>query len=144
MLSGAKRRRQRRRTVKNNNGSNQQKSNFTRAAHFFCTFLGRCFARLHRETSRRRYTLFGGNVVRVLVHFFFTCIGGRQHFSFCHRRHKIFMLSFQQKNVSFVSLSLALDLCRFFSRSASLAYRLLSLFPLSFSCSIFQICGHDN
>ena len=37
---------------KNNNRSNQQKSNFARAAYFFCTFLCRCFARLLRETSR--------------------------------------------------------------------------------------------
>ena len=42
-------------------------------------------------------------------------------------------------------LSLALIPCRPFSRWASLACRPLSLFlPLSFSCSIFQICGHDN
>ena len=37
---------------KNNNGSNQQKSNFARVAHFFCTFLCRCFARLKTKTSR--------------------------------------------------------------------------------------------
>ena len=59
---------------------------------------------------------------------FSPCIGGRLHFSFCHRRYKIFMLFFQQKNVSFVFLSLALNLCRPFSRWASLAFRLLSLF----------------
>ena len=41
-------------------------------------------------------------------------------------------------------LSLALDLFRPFSRWASLACRLLSFFSLSFSCSIFQICRHDN
>ena len=29
-----------------------KKTNFARAAHFFCTFLCRCFARLQRETSR--------------------------------------------------------------------------------------------
>ena len=29
-----------------------KKSNFARAAHFFCTFLCRCFARLQHETSR--------------------------------------------------------------------------------------------
>ena len=29
-----------------------KKNNFARAAHFFCTFLCRCFARLQRETSR--------------------------------------------------------------------------------------------
>ena len=32
--------------------STQQKSNFAHAAHFFCTFLCRCFARLQGETSR--------------------------------------------------------------------------------------------
>ena len=40
---------------------------------FFSTFLCRCFARLLRETSRKfLVTRFhGGNVGRVLVHFFF-------------------------------------------------------------------------
>ena len=33
---------------------------------------------------------------------FSPCIGGLLHFSFCHRRYKIFMSFFQQKNVSFV------------------------------------------
>ena len=33
---------------------------------------------------------------------FSPCIGGRLHFSFCYRRYKIFMLFFQEKNVSFV------------------------------------------
>ena len=32
--------------------SNYQKTNFARAAPFFCTFLCRCFARPHREISR--------------------------------------------------------------------------------------------
>ena len=42
-------------------------------------------------------------------------------------------------------LSLALDLCRFFSRWASLACRLLCLFfGLFFSSSLFQICGLGN
>ena len=30
----------------------KKKNNFARAAHFFCTFLCRCFAPLQRETSR--------------------------------------------------------------------------------------------
>ena len=66
--------------------------------------------------------------------FFFTarsfspCIGGHWHFPFCHRRYKIFMLFFQQKKCLLCFLSLALDLCRPFSRWASLACRLLSLF----------------
>jgi len=73
-------------------------------------------------------------IVRVPVHFFslpliFTLhlIGGRLHFSFCHRHYKMFTLFFQQKNVSFF-LPLVLDLCRPFSLWASLACRLLSLF----------------
>ena len=49
MLSGEGNARERR---KSNNWSNQQKSNLARAAHFFCTFLCRCFARPPRETSR--------------------------------------------------------------------------------------------
>ena len=63
-------------------------------------------------------TFYGGNVVRVLVHFFFychslsSCIGGRYLFLFCHRSYKIFMLFFQQKKC----------LLRFFlSRSRSLS-----------------------
>ena len=153
--------------------SNQQKSNFARAAHFFCTFLCRCFARLQCETSRnflrwcytRRFattifsatkrcnivaTLFGQHcsniatlscaknrrcesyrvtsplVTRFIEEmsymFSFTffhcrsfspCIGGRQHFLFSHRRYKIVMLFFEQKNVFFV---VYFCLCRPFSR----------------------------
>ena len=65
------------RTVKNNNMSNQQKINFARAAHFFCTFLCRCFVRLQRETSRnvlvtRFMEEMSHKTARSLVHFFFT------------------------------------------------------------------------
>ena len=77
-----------------------------------------------------RYTFNGGNVVRVLVHFFHCrsfspCIGGRSHFSFCHRRYKIFMSFFQQKNVSplfFISR------CRSLSPFLSLSFAGLTLF----------------
>ena len=95
--------------MKNNNRSNSQKSNFARATRLFCAFLYRCFARLRIqcETSTS-YTFFGGNVVHVLVHFFFTAahfdIGGRYLSPFCHHRYKIFMFFFQPKNVSFVCL----------------------------------------
>ena len=42
---------------------------------------------------------------------FSPCIGGRQH---CHRRYKIFMLFFRQKNVSFVFyLSLQISVALF-------------------------------
>ena len=122
-----------------------KKSNFARAAHFFCTFLCRCFARLQHETSR--YFLVTRFMEEMSYVFSFTfffhcrsfspCIGGRWHFPFCHRRYKIFMLFFQKTNCLLCFLSLALNVCRPFSRWASLACRLLSLF-LCFSCSIFQ------
>ena len=53
------------------------KTAFARAAHFFCTFLCRCFARLQRETSRNFL------VTRFFRSLFFhcrsfsPCIGGR-------------------------------------------------------------------
>ena len=53
-------------------------------------------------------------------------IGDRWRFSFCHRRYKVFMLFFQQKKCLLCFLSL--DLCRPFSRWASLACHVLSLF----------------
>ena len=134
---------QRRRTVKNNNRSNQQKSNFARAAHFFCTFLCRCFARLQRETSRNFL------VTRFFRSLFFhyrsfsPCIGDRQHFSFCHRRYKIFMLFFQKKMSPLFFISRSKSLSPFFSlRFAGLPPTFS--FSLRFSCSTFQICGHDN
>ena len=47
----AKRRRQRKQP-KTISRSSQQNNNFVHAAHFFCTFLRRCFARLQRQTPR--------------------------------------------------------------------------------------------
>ena len=88
-----------------------------------------------------------GNVVRVLVHFFFTAAhfhlalvtAGISHFvtaAFVGRK-------FQQKNVSFVFISHSRSLSPFFSSSFADLPPTFS-FSLSFSCSIFQICGHDN
>ena len=124
------------------------KSNFARAAQFFCRFLCPCFSRLKLLS----YTFNGENVDRVLVHLFslpliFTLhlIGGQEHFLFCHRRHKIFMLFFQQKNVSFFFISGSRSLSPFLSLSfAGLPPTGTFSFSLSFSCSIFQICAHDN
>ena len=51
--------------------------------------------------------------------FFFTAahfrLGGRWHFSFSHRRYKILIIFFQQKNVLLCFIRLALALCRSFS-----------------------------
>ena len=122
MLSGEGNARERRKTT---TSLISKKSNFARATHFFCTFLCGCFARLLTTLNFQKllsYTFNGGNVERVLVHFFLhcprsfsPCIGDRYHFLFCHHCYKIFMLFFQQKCL-LCFLSLALDLCRPFSR----------------------------
>ena len=64
--------------------SQKKKSNFVRAAHFFCTFLCRFFARLQRETSRNfLVTSFMEEISYVFSFTFFhcrlfsPCIGGR-------------------------------------------------------------------
>ena len=96
----AKLRRQRRRTVKNNNRSRLQKGNFARAAHFYCTFACRCFARLQREIFTNflvTHFMEAMSYVFSLTFFFHCrsfspCIGGRQHFLFSHRSYKNVML----------------------------------------------------
>ena len=140
----AKRRRQRRRTAKNKQTNkqtkgliSQKKNNFARETHFFWTFLCRCFIRLQRETCRNFY---------VFSITFFHCrslLWWPQHFSFCHRRYKIFMLFFQQKMSPLFFISRSRSLSPFFSLSFAGLPPTLS-FALSFSCATFQICGHNN
>ena len=95
----------------------------------FCTFLCRCFARLQRETSRNflvtRFT--DWNVVRFLVHFF------SLPFTFTLHWWPLAFLIFSKLSCC----SLALDLCRPFSRWASLACHPLSLF-LCFSLALYS------
>ena len=120
----------------------------------FCTTTTRNF-------QKRCY---GGNVVRVLIHFFFSLLlifslhcwplfftaahfllallaAGISHFvttatkfSFCSSNKK-------KSPLFFISHSRSLS--RFFSLSFAGLPPTLS-FSLSFSCSIFQICEHDN
>ena len=104
---------------------------------FFCTFLCRCFARLQRETSRNCHTFYERNVVRARE-FFFSLPLISNFISHVLTAPTIFSCCSSNKISLFV-----LALCRPFSRWALLACRLLS-FSLSFSFSMFQICGHDN
>ena len=100
---------------------------------YFEYFLCCCFAWLQCKISRNFF--YGGNVVRVLVHFFFTAshfllalvAASISHFVTACRYIINFMLFFQQKCL-LCFLSRALDLCRPFSRWVSLACRLLSPF----------------
>ena len=122
-LCNAKRRRQRERwkiTIR----LISQKSKFARASHFW-TFLCCCFARLQSETRRNflvtrfmeemsyvfLFTLFLFFSLRLI----FTLVAA-WHFSFSHRRYKIFMFSSNKKNAFLCFLSLAVSLCRSFSR----------------------------
>ena len=123
------------------NGEKQQQVSLAKKQLFtcsslFCTFLCRCFTRLQRKSSRNFLHVFCRKCrtcsrSRFSVFHccsFSPCIGGRQHFSFYHSRYKIFMLFFQQKMSPLFFISLALDLCRSFSRRASLASVFLLLY----------------
>ena len=100
---------------------------------FFSTFLCRCFARVQRETSRNFL-----DVTRCLeemsyvVSFTFFSLPLIFNFHLALRMaasiYHFVTAATKFPNVSFVFLSLALDLRRPFSRWASLASRLLSLF----------------
>ena len=106
----------------------------------FCTFLCRCFARLHRETSRNfLVTRFIEDISYLFLFtlFFHSC-------SFSPWWPLAFLIfspplqnSSSNKNCLLCFLSLALALCRSFSRWASLACRLLSLF-LYLSLSLYS------
>ena len=124
--------------MKNNNRSKLQKCNFARAAHFFCAFLCRCFARLQRETSRN--VLVTRFLEEMSYVFSFTCFSLPLIFILHWWPLAFLILSpplqnfhvvLPTKNVSFVIFALSFaGLPPTFS------------FSLSFSFSIFQICGH--
>ena len=88
------------------------------------------------------YTLYGGNVVRVLAHFFFTA--AHFHLALVAASISYFLTAATKlsccscnKKISPLFFSLALDLCRPFSPWTSLACRLLSLF-LCLSLALFS------
>ena len=101
------------------------KNNFARAAHFFSTFFLPLFCTTTTWNFQRlrSYTFYGGNVVGVSVHFFSLPLISTLHWwplallILSTPLHKIFMLFFPQKNVSFGFSSLTLNPCRPFSLS---------------------------
>ena len=79
-----------------------KKKKLCTCSRLFCTFLCRCFARPQRETRPetsqlhvlwRKCCMFSCSLFFAATHFH---LSDRQHFSFSHRRYKIFMLFFQQ------------------------------------------------
>ena len=118
---------QRRKTMKNNNKSNYQK--------LFCTTTTWNFRKI------LSYTFYGGNVVRVPVHFFSLIFIFTLHWSLPLQYFSVVLPTKKMSPLFFISRSKSL------SPFISLSFAGLpptSSFPLSLSCSIFQICGHDN
>ena len=130
-----------------------KKSNFASAAHFFlyislpliCTTTTWNFQKL------LSYTFYWGNVVRVPVHFFFTAayfhlaLVATNISHFVTAATKISCCSSDKKMsyLFFISRSRPPALSPFFSLSFAGLPPTFS-FSRSFSCSIFQVCGHDN
>ena len=148
----AKRRRQRRRERwKTTIGLISKRATLHVQHTIFCTFLCRCFPRLQRETSRNfLVTRFLQGMSHVLSFiFFFTA--AHFHLSWWPLAFLIFSSPLQNfhgvlptKKMSPLFFTLALDLCHpFFSMTFAGLPPTFS-FSLSFSFSIFQICGHDN
>ena len=114
------------------NAENREKKATLHVQHtfFVLTFLCRCFWQLRVETSRNflqcSYTFYGGNVVRVLVHFFSMPLIFTLHWWLL--AFLVFSPPLQKFHVV-LPTTLALEHCRPFSRWASLACRLHSLFP---------------
>ena len=127
---------------------------------FFCTFLCRTFAvhffvhffpRLQRETSRNfLVTRFmqGMSYVLSLIFFFhcrsfspFMVAASISHFLTTATK---FAWCSPNKKMSPLFFTLALDLCHPFFSMTFAGLPPTFPFSLSFSFSIFQICGHDN
>ena len=113
-----------------------KKSNFARAAHFFLYISLPLFCTTTTWNFQKllSYTFHGGNVVRVLVHFFFslplifTLHWWPLAFPILSPPLQNFHVALPTKKCLLCFLSFALDLCRPFSPWVSLACRLLSLF----------------
>ena len=123
-----------------------QKNNFARAAHFFCHFFA---VVLHDYNAKLPDNFFFKEETSYA--FSFTFFSLPLIFSLHWGPLAFLILSPPLQNFHVVlptkkclpCLFLALNPCRPFSRWGSLACRFFSFF-LAFSCSIFQICGHDN
>ena len=130
-----------------------KKSNFARAAHFFLYISLPLFCTTTTWNFQKllSHTFYGGTVVRFLVHYFFTAayfylslvaasishfVTATTKFSCCYSNKKMYPLFF-------ISCFRPPALSPFFSLSFVGLPPTFS-FSLSFSSSIFQICGHDN
>ena len=117
---------------------------------FLCIFLPLfCTTTAWNFQKLLSYTFYEGNVARFLVHFFSTtahfhlalvagCI-----FHFVTAATKFSCCSFKKKMSPLFFISSSRSLSPFFSLNFAGLPPTFS-FSRSFSCSTFQICGHDN
>ena len=107
--------------------TSKKKSNFARAAHFFPIFLCRCLARLQRETSRNflvaSFMEGMSYMFSFRFFFFFFFIAAHFHFAMVAASFSYFVTTASKfsccssnKKCLLRFFSLALDLCRPFSR----------------------------
>ena len=110
--------------------------------HFFAVVLHDCNVKLPETFLWRKCHTSSRSLFFTAAHFLLALVAASiSHFVIA--AIKFSCRSSNKKMCLLCFLSLALDLCSPFSRWVSLACRFFS-FSLSFSCSIFQICGHDN
>ena len=116
-------------------GLNSKKRQLCTCSTLFCAFFCRCFARLQRETSRNfLVTRFMEEMSHVFLFtlfslpLIFTLHWWRLAFLILLPPLQNYHVVLPTKKCLICFLSLTLDVCRRFSRWASLACRLLSLF----------------
>ena len=129
-----------------------KKSNFARAAHFFLYISLPLFFTTTTWNFQKllSHTFYGGTVVRVLVHYFFTAayfylslVAATSISHFVTATTKFSCYSSNKKMSPLFFISRSRPLSPFFSLSFAGPTPTFS-FSLSFSWSMFQICGHDN
>ena len=123
--------------------SGEGKENEDKTAHFFVHFFA---VVLYDNIKLPSYAFYGGNVVRVffcllilLLPLIFTLVAARiSHFVTAATK-----FSCRSFNNKWLLISRSSSMLLFFSLSFAGRSPTFSL-SLSFSCPIFQICGHDN
>ena len=148
MLSGEGNAGDRRKTtIGLNSQKKQQQQLSTCSTFFFFFFISLPLSCTTTTQNFQKPFFYGGNVVRVIVHFFslpliFTLHWWPLAFLILSSLLQNFHIGFQQKMSPFF-ISRSRSLSPFFSLSFAGLSPTLS-FSLSFSCSMFQICGHDH
>ena len=147
MLSGEGNAGDRRKTTIGLNSQKKQQQQLSTCSTFFFFFISLPLSCTTTTQNFQKPFFYGGNVVRVIVHFFslpliFTLHWWPLAFLILSSLLQNFHIGFQQKMSPFF-ISRSRSLSPFFSLSFAGLSPNLS-FSLSFSCSMFQICGHDH